>query len=444
MNSPTQDFTAKNLNWMRKRRKQFGLTPDNNDHLETNEEWSKYLTSLELRIAQNQMNFIKLSTFVTKKSKKTRTTVRTKSLDEALTLRKINDNLRRAYHIKSPSRDNIVKLVIQALRDPSPKTVYRLDIKSCFESIHRTSLMNKIARDGYVSFQTLQLLDSFFSHAYSIKPALKKSGLPRGVIITSTLAEIYLNQLDLELRNIPRVYLAVRYVDDIVIFATCSEVTLKREVHNCLSKYRLKANESKSNIFSIKCTCSDICEHPEKCPCERSCKCAKTDNLLVSPAPEYLGYKILVGKRNDEKENKITLLLSDSKISKLKQKIFLSLQDFITNKNIDLLKNRLSYLTGNQLLPSDPSRRGLYTGLAYTHSLYSHDDSQEATSSNSLSSLDNFFANLARPALRRLGISKEETNAITKHSFASGFKKRRRTKFSARDVIEITRCWNHV
>lgn len=70
MNSPTQDFTAKNLNWMRKRRKQFGLTPDKNDHLETNDEWSKYLISLELRIAQNQMNFIKLSTFVTKKSKK--------------------------------------------------------------------------------------------------------------------------------------------------------------------------------------------------------------------------------------------------------------------------------------------------------------------------------------------------------------------------------------
>lgn len=98
-------------------------------------------------------------------------------------MRKINENIRRAYRIKQANRLDTIRQVQQALRETTPKHVIRLDIKSFYESVPRRVLLNRLRADRLVSTRTLDLL----TRLLKLVSHLGTSGLPRGLQVSATL-----------------------------------------------------------------------------------------------------------------------------------------------------------------------------------------------------------------------------------------------------------------
>lgn len=246
MRPPSQEFSAKNLGWMRRRRRQFGLTPDAAPLPRRRKEWKEFLSALERRVATEDLRFDRTKVAHLSKGGKTRQLVISDSLDEVLVLRRINENIRRAYSVKAPDRDHAIRTLSQALAEGTDKQVFRLDIKSCFESIRLGRVRARLIKDGLVSFQTLALLDEFFGALRANPNYRQKRGLPRGLAISGTLAEIYLTEFESRIRLIEGVYLVLRYVDDLVVVSSRVDASLSKDVKKIASDLRLKFNVKKA------------------------------------------------------------------------------------------------------------------------------------------------------------------------------------------------------
>lgn len=438
---PVQNFDAKNLGWMRRYRKQFHLTPDKGPKPVDASEWGAFLTSLQRDIALGTMTFKRLHSSILVRKPRSRVILSTKSLDESLVLRKINDNLRRSYGIRGTNRSEAVSTLIQALGENTPKAIYRVDIKSCFESISRSAVLRKLRGDGLVSYQTIALVDQIFARTAMLSPKVKKRGLPRGLILSGTLAEIYLIAMDRALRDIEGVYLVVRYVDDFVVMSSGSTEALVTEVRRALAQLHLRPNVKKTKPYFVGCKCSDECLHGATCPCAKTCSCGINDARAVHRL-EYLGYELRFSAYNVGRgRNDVRVVFSEAKIKKLKTRIVLAAKAYIKGGDIQLYIDRLSFLTGNQMMLSSSGKRGLFTGIAYSHPLYAPGESDIPT--QTLQELDLFLQRTTRFAVRNRSTAAFFREGLLRLSFIAGFNQRRRTKFSAARMGVIARCWSH-
>lgn len=147
---PTQDFTAQNLFWMKGRK-----VPDSikKNAPKSKDEWLKLSSEVEDAIAHGTFQF----TGVFPSVASGKPALSTSSAADALVLRKINDNIRRAYGIRQAQRSQAVKLALIALAEWTPKGVVSLDLKSCFENITPRKVVEKLRKDAKVSTQTIHL-----------------------------------------------------------------------------------------------------------------------------------------------------------------------------------------------------------------------------------------------------------------------------------------------
>jgi hypothetical protein len=446
VSEPNQMFSAQSLGWMRKRNKQYYLEPDIGDYPQTEDEWSAFLTQLQERVTRDTFEFSRTRTMAISKrggSVFRRTVLCTSSLDETLVLRKINDNLRRAYGIKPVKRNDLLQLLKQAIAEPTPKTLIRIDIKSCFESINRKRLIEKIIRDGNVSFQTISLLKKLFISASSKHPRITKLGIPRGVIVSSTLAEIFLIDLDRDMRSINGVYLLLRYVDDILIFATRPYDEIAPQIADIIKKYGLTQNPDKAARQEIGCGCAFVCHHKGMCPCAGTCKCVSS-NPHGRVAIEYLGYEIHFSPHNaSKKTNEVALIFSDRKVKKIMSRFSMAAREYVKTGNDHLLEDRLKYIVGNQRVLHSGGHRGIFSGIAYTHSEYCETGLADL-SRNTISAIDLHRRRVIRKAFAYRPLIKAREDELLSISVNSGFYKKRRTKFTAARVKQIARCWKDV
>lgn len=58
--------------------------------------------------------------------------------------------------------NEIVLSIMALIQEHKPYSILRLDIKSFYESINRTDLLDKIKRDKIYSIDTVKILESFF------------------------------------------------------------------------------------------------------------------------------------------------------------------------------------------------------------------------------------------------------------------------------------------
>ncbi len=431
---PTQNFTSKTLNWMRRWRSQGHLVPRSGTYPASEQEWSTLLEGISEAIHRDEFTFDRMHTAAIKGN----VVLTTRYLEEALVLRKINDNIRRAYGVRQPNRQRLVKTAIQALKETVPKTVVRVDLKKCFESISKTEVIKTIVADGNVTFQTVALLNSLFEISSKLSPKLSIEGLPRGVIISSTLAEIKLLDLDRRIRRIPGVYLLLRYVDDLLVFSTSYESKALAEVTYAIESAGLRPNPKKTTPVRIACQCEESCIHGQTCPCKKSCECVEQNSKLKHI--EYLGYKLFFLAHNEKHANRIYCALSDRKVARIKSRIHLAIASYANSGDHKLLELRMRYLTANQAVHQSPNRRAMFSGLAYTHALYDPPPNG-AASGNLIADLDQFY----RAGLRRLAKTKKPPNEahLLRLSFQSGFDHKRRTKFSADEMNRIRWCWQN-
>jgi hypothetical protein len=69
-----------------------------------------------------------------------------------LALRKLDRNMRAIYKVKQANRDNMVHQVKSLMREGCAFTVLRLDVRSFYESVDRTTILDRIARDSILSY----------------------------------------------------------------------------------------------------------------------------------------------------------------------------------------------------------------------------------------------------------------------------------------------------
>lgn len=438
MTAPTQRFTKRELNWMRKWRSQAHLRSGDAGRPITTQEWDIFLRKLENDISTEKFAFEGLK-WINVRNKRALTTNR---LEDALVIRKINNNIRRAYGVRQSNRTELVQTAKQALSESAPKTVIRFDLKGCFESIDRNGLMNQLRVDGRVSTQTIILLENLFDKAGLRKNGSRAHGIPRGLVVSASLAEIKLRMLDRELKSCQGTYLVLRYVDDVLVFSTAPEKECLASIERIVQAFGFKLNDSKTVPIRIACSCEITCQHLGPCTCDKMCKCLEEyPNKYKSI--EYLGYQFFVAAHNKhKKQNSVYCLLSDRKIARLKTRILHSIEDCASSRNWFLLKRRIQYLTSNQAVTVDPSRRALLSGISYTHPEYEKPSDPSVGEGNRLDSLDRFY----RTRLRKLSLQIGKPTAalwdtLEKITFVSGFMHHRRTKFSALEVIEIKHCW---
>ena len=86
-------------------------------------------------------------------------------LVQKLVLRKLNDNLKRIYKDHQSNRRMIVSQVKVLLEETTdPIVILKTDIKSFYESVDRSRLIQKLGDDTLLSYHTLSLLHKLFSN----------------------------------------------------------------------------------------------------------------------------------------------------------------------------------------------------------------------------------------------------------------------------------------
>lgn len=433
---PTQDFTASNLLWMRTRGSLW-KTPKAT-YPKDKDEWLSLAQNTESAIATGEFSFRDFRKLTVSQ----KVVVTTRDLATLLTLRKVNDNVRRAYGIRQTSRQHAIRLAKTVLAEAVSKGVIRLDLKSCFENIRTPQLLHKLRLDAKVSQQTLALTEQMFRTARHVTSRKLGDGLPRGLLTSSTFAEVMLRPLDVALNEIPGVYLVIRYVDDILLFTTTDPEPLMPLVRATVSKSGFVINETKFEPKISGCKCALGCTHMHgQCTCEHGEKCSCDDSAGNFEDIEFLGYRLVFKTGKDCGATPCYAVLSDRKCARLKARIALAAKSHIAHADIDLLTDRIRVLTGNCVLRKTNHGGRLLSGLATSHAEYDEPPAAYGRS-NRLSDLDNFLQGM----LRRTS-SKTKTAippALRKLSFSSGFHNRRSVAITPQRMRAVRSCWNNV
>jgi len=433
---PTQDFSTENLLWMRGRKVTAALRksspPDKAG-------WEVLAKQAEEKIAEGTFKFRGLFS----SSALGKQVLSTCDATDALVLRKINDNIRRSYGIRQTQRSHAVKLVKKALSEWTPKGIVSVDLKSCFETITPNVVIEKLKRDGQVSHQTIHLLETFFKQTQRFGANKYSKGLPRGVLISSTLAELFLKGLDREISCFKGVYVYVRYVDDILALCAGPAEELFSSVSSAICEQGLKLNKAKCAVKNAGCTCAFECNHPlGSCPCDSKCKC-KFKNLNLD-AIDYLGYKFIfsTGMRLKSEPTCYTIIAT-SKSKKIKTRIIQAITSYRSNNDYSLLLDRIRLLTKNVTVDKSLKRSRLKSGIAFTYDQYAPPPIPHPFENSTLEDLDKFL----KTKLRRLcsankSISYMQKQNLIRNSFEAGHSKFHRISFDPKRMTSVRSCWN--
>lgn len=279
-------------------------------------------------------------------------------------MKQLLHNMKRTFKIEMLGRHQIMTSIKRLLNMSMPIFIIRTDITGFFESIPQDSLLQKVYDNGLLSFKSKSFIKQIFYAYEAIKDTSKTSanlGVPRGIGISAMLSELYMQDIDIELKSRNGVIFYVRYVDDIFMILTSLEHFVSLNDY-----YRDMRKLFKSKGLELKPIGSDKCQLIEY----------RTD-AFRSISFDYLGYKLNLSK--PRKELVTVYSLSDKKIQKLNERIDKAFKHFETMSKKDVkiarrdLLDSLNYITGNFRLSNSKSHAK--AGLYYNNDLI--DDSSE-------------------------------------------------------------------
>lgn len=137
------------------------------------------------------------------------------ALDVAYPAKQAADTVKRAARIDASSRNSIIRALQETLDKKYLHAIYKVDVQEFFESVPHRTLLEHLAAYPELDSVTSQLIRRLLHEYESIKGV--SIGLPRGVGLSSHLAELYLSNFDSKVKTHPAVLFYARYVDDIVI-----------------------------------------------------------------------------------------------------------------------------------------------------------------------------------------------------------------------------------
>lgn len=232
----------------------------------------------------------------------------------------LHDNIKNVYSINYSNRDNAIAFIRELLSSKMDFFIIRLDIKECFKSLSYSRIINKLNEDSLISVDELYLVKEFLkNNDFTLSP---------GIGLSNVLAEIYLIELDKQLKEISSsVRFYNRYVDDIILVLNgeCSQKKQQEmlsDIENIFKKMKIELNNSSEKFSMINW-------------------CKKSNNNLYF---DYLGYRFL------RINNKLDIDISPSKKTKIYNKIDFCFRDYKRNNNEELLLERIRFLTNKNVI----------------------------------------------------------------------------------------------
>ena len=330
--------------------------------------------------------------------------------EDFLAIRLVDHYLRRIYKVRQSDRSRIIRQLKVVLEDSGDLELRKLDIRSFYESIDFDGLIDKIRADMILGYKGIRILESLSTRAKKVGA----EGLPRGIGVSATLAELVGREIDRHISNTEGVYYAARYVDDIIIIADRRRGDRVEESLRALWTHMgLEANQDKGVTKSLDCM-------PRFC---------------------YLGYEFAVGKaRKHDKPREVAVRIAPAKIRKQKTKICKAFWQFTQDGSFSTLLARLRYLSGNLLIASSENGT-LYAGNSFNY--------REISDASSLDTLDGLLRQIIS-GKGRLGrsvahhLSPVEVQLLKRISFRRAFEERLRFQFTRCRSQRLKRVFRNV
>ncbi|MDA8255375.1 MAG: RNA-directed DNA polymerase [Betaproteobacteria bacterium] len=352
-----------------------------------------------------------------------------RSLKDDLVVRKLALNLKRLTRLRTPGRSFVISNLRHFLEEGIPYRVYRLDVKSFYESFLIEDIKAAVSALRSLTPLSKRHLTALLDH-YA---AIGGKGLPRGMGISAVLSNWLMSNFDSEMNAHPAVYFYGRYVDDITIVTnrTEDEAAFLSKIGEQLPT-GLRLNEKKTSVHACDRKLTPVAP-PAKSPIPRF-------NL------SYLGYQFSVldpvrsNKTNRSEFRLVRVEIAPEKIQKIKQRIVRSFIAFKSNRDDSLLVDRIKFLTSNFSVYDKNSGKRQLSGIFYSYPLLSE-------MSESLAELDQFLKNAVLSKRGRLFsataplLSSTVKRRLLSLSFTHGHMTRHFMNFSPRKIHDIQECW---
>lgn len=331
----------------------------------------------------------------------------TKEKDAAtyFALKQVQYNIKKLYKVKQSNRYNILCQLKNLLNDKFPKYVIRTDIKDFFETIPHNKIKQKINCDPLLTASSKKIITQILSEYTRLSG--NDNGIPRGIGISSYLAELYMRSIDDKIRFQKNVIYYARYVDDIIVIYTPQPnldiSNLLKDLTTCIIDNGLTVNKKKTESFDL----------------------MEPQNATL----EYLGYKMSFGTGT------VKLELTNNKIEKYKRYLSMSFDayhktsKFNEQKARKLLVKRIKFLTSNTRLLNN--KKDTIVGVYFSNSLL--------TGFKKFTELDDYLKN----EISKIS-STNLTERLKKLSFTEGFLQQKYASFTAAELKKITMVWKHV
>jgi hypothetical protein len=320
-------------------------------------------------------------------------------------LKQIQYNLGKLYKVKQSSRFAIVSQIKGLLGDDFPKYVIRTDIQEFYESIPHDLLLQKLNEENLLTFYSKKIIFQILKEYKRLSGSNK--GLPRGVGVSAYLAELYMRDIDKQIKSLPTVSYYARYVDDIIIIFT-----------------PISTKDSQNYLVEI----DEIIE--TKNSLARNKQKTKTFNLVQNKTQcklEYLGYQIHFG------QGSINLKLTASKIDRYKRRIDLAIESYLNLAKVNEKKarknlvKRIKFLTGNTRLLNN--KKNILVGVFYSNNLL--------TDNSDFRYLDSYLTDKIQSLISVVHLQ----TRLAKYKFEEGFSSKRFSAFTTNELSVILEIW---
>ncbi|WP_299189270.1 antiviral reverse transcriptase Drt3a [uncultured Psychrobacter sp.] len=346
-----------------------------------------------------------------------------KSFHQVTLARNLTSNIRLPLK-KNKSRNEISRQLLQHLKEGTSYRIYRLDIKSFFESINIDTIRKALTHKN-ISNQTKILTERIIDDVQNSGGI----GLPRGLEFSPSLAELVLQDFDNKVRVQNDVFFYSRYVDDIIIISSGFEDKKKflRLIKSFLPN-ELSFNYNKQKIIDV----------------------PKRKQIYSEVAVfEYLGYEYKVEDNQLQSKSanqsifrEVRVCLSQSKIKKIKTRIYRTIYCYLKTGDYKLLEDRLAFLTSNRLMKDKKTTKVFATGLYYSNVNID-------SSSESLKKIDVYLRRLIlkAPMSSRVAnshtLSNSQKRLLLNYSFEKGFLNNNYKRFSPDRLRLIKDAWRY-
>lgn len=281
-------------------------------------------------------------------------------------MKTLQRNVVKAFNVEMLNRHTVMQNLKLLMNTNLPIYIIRTDVSSFFESINHDRLFALIDRNSVLSVKSKEMTKNIIREYDRVKNTAlipKGQGVPRGIGISSPLSEIYMADIDKEIKGRKEVIFYSRYVDDILIILAYlpKQMKLDKYYQDLESKFKEEYGLTLQPVGSAKCELHDLYKHILGAP----------RNQTLS----YLGYNLYVGGTDDRN---VLFGLSDDRKTRFKNRVDHAFDRFGHVVKVDIkqakrdLRDAVNLITGNIRLSK--AKSGVKVGFYYNNDLLDKDD----------------------------------------------------------------------